>query len=418
MFESRGLSRELIELDARVMDKCRPVFAELERVRDECQLRVLEAFINNKVGLQHLGSSTGYGYGDAGKEMLDRVFAAAMGAEDALCRPSILSGTHAISVALFGLLRAGDRLLCATGRPYDPLLPVIGLAGEGYGSLREYGVSCDVVPLKDGKPDLEEIAKRAKGATAVHIQRSRGYEPRAAFTLDEISAVCEAVKSAAPDAAVFVDNCYGEFCDTAEPVSVGADLMAGSLIKNPGGGIAPTGGYIAGRADLVEKCAHRLTAPGTGRELGSAPGGLRDYFLGLYFAPQVTCEARKSAAYASELFTELGYRAVPAPGEPGSDIITSVCFGSAEKVIALCEAVQAASPVDSYACPVPDDMPGYEDKVIMAAGAFTQGSSIELSCDAPLREPYTAYLQGGMNLISARYALLSAAGRIGRAEGE
>ncbi len=415
MFEEYGISREYLELDKKIMDRCRGMFGSMEQVRDVCQLRVLKAFTDNKVGLQHLISSTGYGYGDPGKDMLDRVFAASMGAEDALCRPSILSGTHAITVALFGLLRPGDRLVTVTGKPYDTILPVIGEEGEGFGSLRDWGVSYGWIDLKGGKVDLEAVKEAAKTAAVLHFQRSRGYDPRPAFSIDEIRRTAEAAKSANPDVILFVDNCYGEFCDTCEPVSAGADIMAGSLIKNPGGGIAPTGGYIAGRADLVEKCAHRLTSPGTGRELGSAPGGLRDYFLGLYFSPMVTCEARKSAVYASCLFSELGYECVPAWDEPGNDIITSIVFGDPDKVIALCEEVQAGSPVDSYAAPVPDDMPGYSDKIIMAAGAFTQGSSIELSCDAPLREPYVAYLQGGLNLITVRAALLKAAMRIGRA---
>ena len=415
MFERYGISREYEELDRRVMEKCAGIFRTLERTRDECQLRVLKAFTDNRVGLQHLGSSTGYGYGDGGKEMLDRVFADAVGAEDALCRPSILSGTHAITVALFGLLRSGDRLVTVTGKPYDTVLPVIGLEGEGLGSLKDFGVSYDYLPLKDGKVDLEAVAEAAKTAKVLHFQRSRGYDPRPAFSIEEIRRTAEAARAANPDVVLFVDNCYGEFCETEEPVSAGADLMAGSLIKNPGGGIAPTGGYVAGRADLVEQVANRLTAPGTGRELGSAPGGLRDYFLGLYFAPTVTCEARKSAAYAACLFGELGYRCVPSWDVPGDDIVTSIYFGEPEKLIALCEEVQAGSPVDSYAVPVPDDMPGYADKVIMAAGAFTQGSSIELSCDAPLREPYVAYLQGGLNLVSSRAALLKAAMRVGKA---
>lgn len=413
IFEGRGISPEYIELDQKVMAMCAERFAACDRIRDLRQLGVLDAFRKNRVALQHLTSSTGYGYGDPGKDVLDRVFADSLGAEDALCRTSILSGTHAITVALFGLLRSGDTMLAATGRPYDTLHSVIGLTGEGYGSLKEFGVAYDEVPLINGTPDMENIRIKAAKAAVVHIQRSRGYEPRAAFSLEQIKQIADTVHEVNPNAVVFVDNCYGEFCDEAEPVSVGADIMAGSLIKNPGGGIAPTGGYIAGRADLVEKCSHRLTAPGTGRELGSAPGGLRDYFLGLYFSPFVTCEARKSAVYASALFSTLGYETIPSYDVPGNDIITTIRFGDSEKLIALCEAVQAGSPVDSFATPIPDDMPGYEDKIIMAAGAFTQGSSIELSCDAPLREPYAAYLQGGLNLISTREALLKAAQRIG-----
>ncbi|MBP0969539.1 MAG: methionine gamma-lyase family protein [Oscillospiraceae bacterium] len=414
LFERYGISKEFCALDERLIEKCRDQFDACERVRDAVQLKVLDSFIKNKVGLQHLVQSTGYGYGDAGRDTFDRLFADCVGAEDAICRPHMLSGTHALTVALFGLLRTGDRLLAVTGRPYDTLQPVIGLTGTGYGSLREFGVDYDEVSLVGGEPDLEEIARKSPSASVVHIQRSRGYEARRAFSPNDIRKICETVKKANPETVILVDNCYGEFTETEEPVSAGADLIAGSLIKNPGGAIAPTGGYIAGRADLVERCAHRLTSPGTGRELGSNPGGMREYYLGLYFAPQITCEAKKTSIYAAALFEEIGYDAVPAYDMPRNDIITSVVTGSPENLIALCEEIQASSPVDSFASPVPDDMPGYDDKVIMAAGTFTQGSSIELSCDGPMREPYVAYIQGGINLTSSRLALLRAAMRMKR----
>ena len=412
LFENYGISRELCETDRLIMERCRSQFEACEAVRDALQLKVLNAFVGNKVGLQHLSQSTGYGYGDSGRDTFDRVFADCVGAEDAICRPSILSGTHALTVALFGLLRTGDTLLAATGRPYDTLQPVIGLTGEGYGSLAEFGIRYDEVPLADGEPDLEGIRQKAGSADVVHIQRSRGYEARRAFSLEDIRKISEAVRSVNSKAVILVDNCYGEFTDLSEPLSAGADLIAGSLIKNPGGGIAPTGGYIAGKTELVEKCGHRLTAPGTGRELGSNPGGMRDYYLGLYFAPHVTCEAKKTSIYAAALFEEMGYRTVPDYSAPRNDIITSIETESAENLIALCEEIQASSPVDSFASPVPDDMPGYDDKIIMAAGAFTQGSSIELSCDGPLREPFIAYLQGGISLSGSRLALLRAAERI------
>ena len=418
LFERYGISSELCETDKVIMDRCRKQFEDCEAVRDEVQLKILNAFIKNKVGLQHLGQSTGYGYGDSGRDTFDRLFADCVGAEDALCRPSILSGTHALAVALFGLLRTGDTLLAATGRPYDTLQPVIGLTGKGYGSLSEFGIGYDEVPLIDGEPDFEGIRNRAGKADVVHIQRSRGYEPRRAFSVEDIRKIVEAVRTVNQTAVVLVDNCYGEFTDLNEPLSAGADLIAGSLIKNPGGAIAPTGGYIAGRSDLVERCGHRLTAPGTGRELGSNPGGMRDFYLGLYFAPQVTCEAKKTSIYASALFEEIGYRTVPDYKAPRNDIITSIETGDPKALIALCEEIQASSPIDSFASPVPDDMPGYDDKIIMAAGAFTQGSSIELSCDGPLREPYIAYLQGGINLTGSRLALLRAAERMRRIKNE
>jgi len=410
--EKYGVSADLCSLDDEIMQQCSSQFSKCDDVRDSVQLKVLNAFVNNRVGLQHLAQSTGYGYGDTARDTFDRVFADCVGAEDALCRPHILSGTHALAVALFGILRTGDRLVAVTGRPYDTLQPVIGITGSGYGSLMEYGISYGEVPLVDGEPDYSGILEKAAGADVVHIQRSRGYESRRAFSLEDIRRISDTVRKVNSKAIIFVDNCYGEFTDTEEPLSAGADLIAGSLIKNPGGAIAPTGGYIAGRADLVEKCGHRLTAPGTGRELGSVPGGMRDYYLGLYFAPQVTCEAKKSSIYAAALFERIGYKAVPAFDQPRNDIITSVETGSPENLIALCEEIQASSPIDSFASPVPDDMPGYDDKIIMAAGAFTQGSSIELSCDGPLREPYVAYVQGGINLASSRLALLRAAARM------
>lgn len=409
LFEEYGISGELCELDERVMKKCSEAFRECERVRDILQLRVLKALADHRIGAQHFAGTTGYGYGDIGRDALDKVFAQAVGAEDALCRPQILSGTHALTVALFGLLRTGDKLLAATGTPYDTLRPVIGLEGDGYGSLMEYGIRYDEVPLIGGEPDYSGISEKAKEATVVHVQRSRGYESRRAFSVEDIRKISEVAKTANPDVVVFVDNCYGEFCDITEPVSNGADLMAGSLIKNGGGGIAPTGGYIAGRADLVEKCAHRLTAPGTGKELGCTPSGYREFYLGLYFAPSSTCEAKKSSIYAAALFDELGYKAVPPYDAPRNDIITSLELGNPEDMITLCRAIQASSPIDSFATPVPEQMAGYADPVIMAAGAFTEGSSIELSCDGPIREPYVAYAQGGLSLTTSRLAFLRAA---------
>ncbi len=409
LFEEYGISRELCELDERVMKKCAEAFSECDRVRDILQLRVLKSFTDHRIGAQHFAGTTGYGYGDIGRDALDEVFAQAVGAEDALCRPQILSGTHALTVALFGLLRTGDKLLAATGTPYDTLRPVIGLEGEGFGSLMDYGIRYDEVPLINGEPDYAGIAEKAKDADVIHVQRSRGYESRRAFSVEDIRKISETAKKANPDAVVFVDNCYGEFCDVTEPVSNGADLMAGSLIKNGGGGIAPTGGYIAGKAELVEKCAHRLTAPGTGRELGCTPSGYREFYLGLYFAPSSTCEAKKSSIYAAALFDELGYKAVPAYDAPRNDIITSLELGNPEDMISLCRAIQASSPIDSFATPVAEQMAGYADPVIMAAGAFTEGSSIELSCDGPIREPYVAYAQGGLSLTTSRLAYLRAA---------
>lgn len=407
--EAFGLAPQLGQLDSRVLSLCGPALARIEDIQQHNQLKVLSAFIQNRVGAQHLAGSTGYGYGDIGRDTLDRVFADAVGAEDALCRIHFMSGTHALAVALFGVLRAGDTLLSVTGTPYDTLAGVIGTADKKEGSLQEFGVAYRQLELKDGLPDLAAIEHEAPRAKVVYIQRSRGYSGRKALSCADIGAVAEAAKKANPDVIVMVDNCYGEFTEKTEPVSHGADLIAGSLIKNPGGGIAETGGYIAGRADLVELCGHRLTAPGTGREIGSAPGGLRNLYLGLYLAASVTAEALKSAVYAAALFEQLGCAVSPRYDEPRTDIITAIELGSEPRLSALCRAIQAHSPVDSFAVPEAWDMPGYDSKVIMAAGAFTCGSSIELSCDAPVKPPYTAYLQGGISFTASRYALLKAA---------
>ena len=408
MFSEFGISERLCALDKKLMKKCAPHFKEIDDTASYNQLKVLSAFTKNRVGAQHLVGSTGYGYGDTARDTLDRVFADAVGAEDALCRAQFMSGTHALTVALFGILRTGDTLLAATGKPYDTLNSVIGKEGESFGSLKDFGVKYDELPLVNGKPNLSEIVKRAKNARLVHIQRSRGYGDRKAFSVDEIGEITAAVKRGNPAAVVMVDNCYGEFTEKREPLAVGADLIVGSLIKNPGGAIAETGGYIAGRADCVELCAHRLTAPGTGREIGSFPSGLRQLYLGLYLSPMITAEALKTSVYASALFEELGYGVSPRFDEKRSDIITTIELKNGENLTKFCGAIQAASPVDSFAAPEAWEMPGYDDKVIMAAGAFTCGSSIELSCDAPMREPFRVYLQGGINLSASRYALLSA----------
>ncbi|WP_418972564.1 aminotransferase class I/II-fold pyridoxal phosphate-dependent enzyme [Allofournierella sp.] len=404
-------SARLLELDQKAMGLCRPEFEKIDAIRDYNQVKMLKAFTENRVAATHLAGTTGYGYDDAGRDKLDRVFAQAVGAEDALCRPHFLSGTHALTVALFGLLRAGDTLLAATGRPYDTLEGVIGIdgAGKGCGSLAEFGVKYDEAPLREGGvPDYELIAQKAREARVCHIQRSRGYSSRAAFDLETIGRVARTAKQANPEILVMVDNCYGEFTQTAEPVSVGADLMVGSLIKNGGGGIAPTGGYIAGRADLVERCGHRLTAPGTGRELGCTLDTLRQLYLGLYYAPGVTAEAVKTSIYSSCLLELLGKEPTPRYTAPRNDIITSFEAGSPEALVAFCQGIQQGSPVDSFVRPEPYAMAGYADEVIMAAGAFTEGSSIELSCDGPMRAPYTVYLQGGLNFAASRAGVLLA----------
>ena len=407
------LPADLLQKDAAAIADCAGEFAKIDAIRDYNQLKMLAAFTECHVASNHLIGTTGYGYDDAGRDKLDAVFAKVVGAEDALCRSHFLSGTHALTVALFGVLRAGDTLLAVTGRPYDTLAGVIGLSGGNYGSLAEYGVAYRQVDLlSGGEPDFAAIAEGCKTAKVCYIQRSRGYADRPALSLDTIGAIAQVAKAANPAVIVMVDNCYGTFTRTAEPVSVGADLMVGSLIKNAGGGIAPTGGYIAGRQDLVELCGHRLTAPGTGRELGCTMSVMRDLFLGLYYAPGVTAEALKTSIYASRLFELLGYGVTPAYTAERNDIITSIETGSAAALCALCEGIQAGSPVDSFVRPEPYAMPGYESEVVMAAGAFTMGSSIELSCDGPVRAPFTAYLQGGLNFSASRAGILLAANRI------
>ena len=415
------ISEELLALDEKVRAACAPVFAEIDRVRDYNQLKMLKAFTECKVSSMHLVGTTGYGYDDAGREKLGEVFARLVGAEDALYRPHFLSGTHALTVALFGVLRTGDTLCSVTGRPYDTLCSVIGLTGErGCGSLADFGVNYSQVDLdENGRPDLAAIeaalaGKKAagEGKTICYIQRSRGYADRPALSPELIGEIAAIAHRVAPGMIVMVDNCYGEFTQTVEPTQMGADVIIGSLIKNPGGGIAPTGGYIAGRHDLVELCAQRLTAPGTGREIGCTQDVLRQMYLGLYFAPGVTAEALKTAVYAQCLFTEMGLRTTPAYNDPHNDIVTSVECRTGEALVALCAGIQAGSPVDSYVAPEPWLMPGYENEVVMAAGAFTMGSSIELSCDGPLREPCIAYMQGGLNFTASRAGILLAAQKI------
>ncbi len=411
--EFYDLSRPLLDADAKAMELCKERFAELEEIKEYNQLKMLRAFTDNYVGGNHLVGTTGYGMDDPGREKLAEVFAQVTGSEAALFRSSFMSGTHTLTVALFGVLRPGDRMVAVTGRPYDTLQGVIGIDGTHYGSLMDFGVRYDEVELlSDGTPDLAGIAEKCRGAKMCYIQRSRGYAARPALSLDQIEAISKAAKAVQPDIIVMVDNCYGEFVQKKEPTQCGADLMAGSLIKNPGGGIAPTGGYIAGRADLVELCAHRLTAPGVGGEIGCTLDTLRDLYLGLYYAPGVVCEALKTSVYASALFEVLGYTATPKYTEDRNDIITSVETGSPEGMEALCGGVQQGSPVDSFAAPIPSDMPGYEDPVIMAAGAFTMGSSIELSADGPVRAPYTVYMQGGINFNAARAGVLLGADRM------
>lgn len=382
---------------------CKEQFDCIEDVTEYNQLKVQKAFIDNGISESHFISSTGYGYGDRGRETLDKVWAEVFGAEDALVRHNFTCGTHTLATALFGVLRPGDKMLCVTGTPYDTIHGVIGISGEGMGSLKDFGVEYNEVPLKDEKVDFDAIEKAVDDTTTmVYIQRSRGYELRASLSVDEIGRVCSIVKKKNPNVIVMVDNCYGEFVEKKEPVQVGADLIAGSLIKNAGGGIATTGGYIAGRHDLVEKCAYRLTTPGLGKEVGATLGMNRELYMGLFFAPHTVGEALKSAVFISALFESFGYKVTPKYNEIRHDIVQCLGLENAESLVAFCQGIQSGSPIDSFVLPEPWDMPGYDSKVVMAAGAFTLGSSIELSADAPIREPYYAWIQGGLNFHSAK----------------
>lgn len=398
-------------VSARAMARAAEAFSRIEENATYNQQKVLAAFIHNNVSESHFAATTGYGYGDRGRDVLDAVFAEAMGCEDALVRHYLLSGTHAISVALFGLLRAGDTLLAATGAPYDTLQTVIGTTGA-VGSLKEHGVAYREVPLADGAPDLSGIQQALREdptVKVVHIQRSRGYDTRESLSVAAIGEVIAAVRAVRADVIVFVDNCYGEFVEKQEPSAVGADIMAGSLIKNPGGGIAENGGYICGRRDLVELCAARMTTPGLGREIGASLGHNRTLFMGLFQAPHVVGEALKTAVYCAALMEELGYEVSPAAAAPRADIVQVVKLKNEKALIAFCQGMQSGAPVDAFVVPEPWDMPGYDSPVIMAAGAFTMGASIELSADAPLRPPFAAYMQGGINFPSGQMGVLLAA---------
>lgn len=383
-------------------------FRDAERIALLCSRRVLYAFQKNQVSARHFAPTEGYGYDDIGRDTLDRVFADALEAEDALVRPQIANGTHAIFLALSGVLEPGDRILSITDTPYDTLQSAIGLNASIPNSLTRMGISMESVPFSaDGGIDLNAVTEKLKGDPSirmVYAQRSRGYAWRNAVTVSELEACFKAVRSVRPDVVIFVDNCYGEFVEEHEPTTVGADLIAGSLIKNCGGGIAPTGGYIAGRKDLIERVSYRLTVPGSGREVGSYAASYRPFYQGLFLAPHTVCQCIKSAILFAALFEALGYVSMPAPDAKRSDIIQSVRFDTAEELIAFCKAVQSAAPIDSFVVPEPWEMPGYEDPVVMAAGTFVQGATTELSADAPIRPPYTGYMQGALTYEHARLA--------------
>lgn len=416
--ESYNISENTFALYEKAIEDVQEQFDMYDKIREFNQLKVLNALQEERISDTHFTNSSGYGYGDVGRDALDKVYARIFNTESALVRPHFVNGTHAIGAALFGNLRPNDTLFTVSGKPYDTLHNIIGISGnENIGSLKEYGVNYKQADLTSkGKFDLELIEKELredKTIKVVHMQRSTGYGWRNSFSVAELGEAIKLVKSIREDVIVFVDNCYGEFIDTVEPTDVGADLIAGSLIKNIGGGIAPTGGYIAGKSAYVEQAAFRLTIPGIGGECGSTFGVMRQLFQGLFLAPHVAIEAVKGAVFCARIMELAGFEVLPKFDEKRSDIIQAIKFNNPEKLINFCKGIQKGSPVDSFVECEPWDMPGYNDQVIMAAGAFIQGSSIELSADAPIREPYIAYLQGGLTFDHAKIGILIALSNIG-----
>lgn len=411
--ENFNIDEDIIKLCEDAENELKPVFSKIEETAQINQWKVMKAFSDNRVSDTYFQSTTGYGYDDLGRDALDKVFAQVFDAEDALVRHNFISGTHTISTALFGVLRTGDTLAAITGKPYDTLEEVIGISGEeGNGSLKDFGVDyVEVSLLENGEPDFEKIAEllKSRKIKAVEIQRSKGYGVRPTYSAKKIGEIVSFVKEISPDTICIVDNCYGEFVDEAEPTKYGADLIAGSLIKNPGGGLAPTGGYIAGRADLVEKCAYRLTSVGIGKECGASLGFNRTLFQGVFMASHVVSQALKAAAFCALVFEKLGFLVDPKPFDERHDIIQAVKLNTPENLISFCVGIQKGAPVDSFVEPAPWAMPGYSDEVIMAAGAFVQGASIELSADGPMREPFMAYMQGGLTYESAKLGIMVAA---------
>ena len=407
---SLQLSDKVLSLAAQAQADLRPQFDRIDAIAEENTRKVLAAFQKHRVAEGYFAGTTGYGYDDLGRDKLDEIYADIFGTEDALVRVQFVNGTHAITCALFGALKPGDILVSAVGAPYDTLLGVIGVVPKGHGSLMEYGVEYRQVELLNNAPDKDGLAAAVRDprVKAVLIQRSKGYSTRSSLSVAEIGELCAIVRENNPDAAILVDNCYGEFVETIEPTQAGADLVVGSLIKNPGGGLAPAGGYIAGRRDLVEGAAMRLTAPGIGRECGASLGSNRSFYQGLFLAPHTTAQAVKTAVFAARMMELLGYKTEPASDAVRHDIIQMIHFGSPDPLKRFCKGIQFGAPVDSYVTPEPWDMPGYDCQVIMAAGAFIQGASIELSCDAPMREPYTAYLQGGLTYEGGKAGVLLA----------
>ena len=407
MYESLGISKKVLEFGAQIEEHLKERFEEIDKRAEFNQMKVIKAMQDNRVSDIHFAATTGYGYNDLGRDTLEAVYASAFHGESALVRPQLTCGTHALAVALASNLRPGDELLSPVGKPYDTLEEVIGIR-DSIGSLKEYGVSYRQVDLlPDGTFDYENIRKAINEKTKlVTIQRSKGYATRPTLSVARIGELISFIKSIKPEVICMVDNCYGEFVETIEPTDVGADMIVGSLIKNPGGGLAPIGGYIVGRKDCIERAAYRLSAPGLGKEVGASLGLNQSFYQGFFLAPTVVAGALKGAVFAANIYEKLGFDVIPNGTESRHDIIQAITFGKPEGVIAFCQGIQAAAPVDSYVAPEPWDMPGYDAPVIMAAGAFVQGSSIELSADGPIKPPYAVYFQGGLTWYHAKLGIL------------
>lgn len=409
MYKNLGIKQKIIELSEKVEQELQEEFKKIDKIKEYNSIKVLKAMQNNKISDMHFGSTSGYGYGDIGRDIIEKVFAESLGAEDALVRNQFISGTHALTVALFAMLRPGDTMLSINGKPYDTLDEVIGIV-ENKSSLKSYGVNYEQIDLIGDDFDTEKIVDRVKQGNVklICMQRSKGYAIRKSLSLEAIKNIISEIRKVNTEAIIMLDNCYGEFVDTIEPLDLGADLIIGSLIKNLGGGIAPNGAYIAGKKELVELAAERLTAPGLGKEVGPTLGINKQILQGLFLAPQVVGNAVKTAVFASKMLEELGYNVEPKFNDKRTDIVQTIQFKKPEELIKFCQGIQKGSPVDSNSIPEPWDMPGYIDQVIMAAGTFIQGSSIELSCDAPIRPPYTAFLQGGVTYEYGKIGVLIA----------
>ena len=413
MYKEFGIKEDVIELSKKTEKDLDPIFKEVEEIEEYNSLKVLSAFQKYNLSEMHFNGTTGYGYGDIGRDTIESIFADIFKSEDSLVRTQFISGTHAISTLLFGILRPNDTLISISGKPYDTLDEVIGIV-ENKSSLQSYGVKYEQIELVNDDFDYKAIEERVKKGNIklIEIQRSRGYSTRKTIDLEKVEKVIKLIKDIDRNIIVMIDNCYCEFVTKKEPIEVGADVVVGSLIKNLGGGIAPNGGYIAGRKDIVELAAERLTAPGLGKEVGPSLGINKQILQGLFFAPQVVASSLKTAIFASRMLEKLGYNVEPKFNDKRADIVQTIEFNDREKLIKFCQGIQAASPVDSNSVPMPWDMPGYTDQVIMAAGAFTQGSSIELSCDGPIRPPYTAFLQGGLTYGYGKLGILKAISRL------